>query len=119
MNTVNRAWVLIVVAGVFETAFATALKLSDGFRHAGPTASFVVFAAASFFLLTRGVRVLPLGTAYAVWTGIGAAGTVLTGIVLFGEPLTLPRLLFLVLLIGSIAALRLIGDTGDRESVER
>ena len=87
------AWVLLVVAGVFETAFAVSLKNSEGFSRLWWTLSFVVFAAASFGLLTIALRTLPVGTAYAVWTGIGAVGAFVFGIVTLGEPLTPLRVL--------------------------
>jgi quaternary ammonium compound-resistance protein SugE len=80
------AWVLILAAGVFETGFAVMLKLSDGFTKLLPTVLFCVFALASFGLLNLALKDLPVGTAYAVWTGIGAAGTAVVGILALGEP---------------------------------
>lgn len=80
------AWILLLAAGLFETGFAVMLKLSDGFSKLGPTILFAAFALASFALLNLALRDLPVGTAYAVWTGIGAAGTAIVGILALGEP---------------------------------
>jgi quaternary ammonium compound-resistance protein SugE len=102
------AWVLLLLAGLFEVGFTTALRYTDGFTRIGPTLVFFAFAAASFYLLTQASQVIPLGTAYAVWTGIGAAGTVAVGLFFFGEPVTTLRLLFLASLIGSIIGLKLV-----------
>jgi quaternary ammonium compound-resistance protein SugE len=102
------AWIVLVVAGVFEVAFATALKLSDGFTKIVPTVAFLVFGAISLWLLTLALRSVPLGTAYAVWTGIGAFGTAIVGIAVFSEPATAARLVLLATLIGSILGLRVL-----------
>jgi quaternary ammonium compound-resistance protein SugE len=80
------AWVLLITAGVFETGFAVMLKLSHGFTKLLPTVLFCVFALVSFGLLNLALRDLPVGTAYAVWTGIGAAGTAIAGMLALGEP---------------------------------
>ncbi|HEX3262194.1 MAG TPA: multidrug efflux SMR transporter [Solirubrobacterales bacterium] len=80
------AWLLLIAAGLFETGFAVMLKLSHGFTRILPTVLFCVFALASFGLLNLALRDLPVGTAYAVWTGIGAAGTATVGILALGEP---------------------------------
>ena len=79
------AWLLVVVAGLLETGFAVCLKKSDGFSHLLPTIGFCVFALGSFALLTLGLRRLEVGPAYAVWTGIGAAGTVIYGMLYLDE----------------------------------
>jgi quaternary ammonium compound-resistance protein SugE len=79
------AWALLIAAGVFETGFAVMLKLSHGFTRILPTVLFCVFALVSFGLLNLALRDLPVGTAYAVWTGIGAAGTATVGILALGE----------------------------------
>lgn len=102
------AWILLILAGLFEIGFTTFLKLSDGFSRFWPSLGFLVCAAISFWLLTRAAAVIPMGTAYAVWTGIGAFGTALVGILWFGDPATTWRLVFLVLLIGSIIGLKLV-----------
>ena len=80
------AWVMLLAAGLFETGFAVMLKLSHGFTRILPTVLFCVFALASFGLLNLALKDLPVGTAYAVWTGIGAAGTATVGILALGEP---------------------------------
>jgi quaternary ammonium compound-resistance protein SugE len=101
-------WLYLLVAGVAEVGFTTFMKLSDGFRHWGFNVCFAVSALASFGLLNLATRNLSLGTAYAIWTGIGAFGTVLVGILYFGDPATLWRLLFLTTLIVSIIGLRFV-----------
>jgi len=101
------AWLLLIVAGLFEVAWAVGLKYTDGFAR--PLASLLVALAlaVSMLLLSIAVQTLPIGTAYAVWVGIGAVGAALCGVWLFGEPLTLPRAFFLCLLLAAIAGLRL------------
>lgn len=101
-------WLLLIAAGLCEVGFTTFMKLSDGFSKPWPTAGFVVFCAASFWLLNLATKGIPLGTAYAVWTGIGAAGTALVGMVFFQDPTTTGRLVFLTLLIGSVIGLKLV-----------
>lgn len=101
-----NAWIYLLLAGCFEVGFTTFMKLSDGFSKWSYTSAFVVCAAASFGLLNKAVSVIPLGTAYAVWTGIGAAGTTLVGILLFKDPADTWRLVFLTTLIGSIIGLK-------------
>ena len=103
-------WVLVMIAGVFEVAFTTMMKASEGFTRPVPTVLFAIAAITSFYLLTRAVEYLPLGTAYAVWTGIGAAGTVLVGIAVYSEPANPARLFFLGLLIAAILGLKLVSD---------
>ena len=100
------AWLLLTVAGVFEVVWAAALKFSRGFTVPGATAVTVAGMFISFFFLARAMKVLPLGTAYAVWTGIGAAGTVLVGIFLFKEPVTVQRIIFTLFLIIGIVGLK-------------
>ncbi len=103
----NRAWMLLVVAGLLETVWAIGLKYTQGFSR--PLASTITIGAmiGSMVLLAAAVRTLPVGTAYAVWTGIGAMGAALFGIVLLGEPRTAWRLLSFVLIIAGIAGLKL------------
>lgn len=105
------AWVYLVLAGLFEIVFAVSLKQTDGFTRFWWIVAFLVAGAISFFLLSQALRDLPVGTAYAVWTGIGAAGTAVVGILLLGEPRGLPRLLSLLALIAGIIGLRLTGST--------
>jgi quaternary ammonium compound-resistance protein SugE len=101
------AWVLLVVAGLLETAFAISLKLSDGFTRAGWTVAFAVSAVISFALLSTALRSLPVGTAYAVWTGIGAAGTAVVGMLVFGESAAVLRLVSIALIVAGVVGLQL------------
>jgi quaternary ammonium compound-resistance protein SugE len=105
------AWVLLVIAGLLETGFAVALKYSDGFSRLVPSLAFVVFAAGSFGLLNLALRSLPVGTAYAVWTGIGAAGTALLGMLLLDEPAQAARLVSIGLIIAGVIGLQ-VTSTG-------
>ncbi len=102
------SWVYLVLAGLFEVGFAVALKQSEGLSKLWPSLIFVVLGACSFFLLTRAMTSIPLGTAYAIWTGIGAVGTVLVGIVWFGDPAGGLRLLFLAMLLCSLVGLKFV-----------
>lgn len=102
------AWALLFLAGLFEIGWAIGLKYTDGFTRVWPTTWTVLAMIVSVVLLALAVRTLPIGTAYAVWTGIGAAGTVILGIALFGEPATLLRLLFVGLIVAGIAGLKLV-----------
>lgn len=101
------AWIVLVVAGLLETAFAVSLKLSDGFTRTGWTVAFAVFAAGSFTLLSIALRTLPVGSAYAVWTGIGAVGTATVGMLVFAEPVTVLRLVSIALVVAGIVGLQL------------
>ena len=102
-------WLLLLLAGLFEVAWAIGLKYTDGFSRPLPTLLTLSAMGVSVLLLAMAVKQLPLGTAYAVWTGIGAVGTVLMGIWLFNEPATLARILCLLLIIGGILGLKFIG----------
>lgn len=102
------AWAILLLAGLFEVGFTTCLKLSDGLTRLGWAAGFVASLVVSMGLLTVAARDIPLGTAYAVWTGIGAAGTAVIGIAFFKDPATAGRLVFLALLIGSVIGLKLV-----------
>ena len=93
------AWALLIVAGLLETGFAVMLKLSHGFTRLLPTILFCAFALASFGLLNLALRDLPVGTAYAVWTGIGAAGTAIVGILALGEPADALRIVAISLIV--------------------
>lgn len=101
-------WMFLVLAGLLEIGFALNLKASDGFSRPLPTALFVVFAILSFAFLNLALRSLPVGTAYAVWTGIGAAGTLLVGMALLGEPVSAARLLFISMIIFGIVGLQFV-----------
>lgn len=100
------AWIVLIVAGLLETAFAIALKYSDGFSKLIPTIAFFVFASGSFGLLNVALRDLPIGTAYAVWTGIGAAGTAILGMLFLGEPATAIRIGGVALVVAGAVALQ-------------
>ena len=102
------AWWVLVVAGVCEVGWAIGLKYTDGFTRLWPSVATVVAATLSIVLLGYAMRTLPVGTAYAVWTGIGAIGTVILGIVLFGEPATLLRLGCIGLILAGIVGLKLV-----------
>lgn len=105
------AWILLVIAGLFEVGFTTCLskaKAASGSMAIWWLLGFLVSLVASMVLLYKATQTLPMGTAYAVWTGIGAVGTVLMGIFFFNEPADFWRILFIVLLIGSIAGLKLV-----------
>jgi quaternary ammonium compound-resistance protein SugE len=101
------AWLLIVIAGVFEMAWAVGLKYSDGFSRLVPSVLTVAAMAASIICLGIAVKSLPVGTAYAVWTGIGAAGTAVLGMYLFEEPATVLRLGSIALVVAGIVGLKL------------
>ena len=104
-------WLFLVLAGLAEVAFACCLgkaKLVSGAEAVGWYAAFLGCATLSFYLLNLSLTQIPLGTAYAVWTGIGAVGTAAVGVVVFGDPLTGPRLFFLTTLIGSVLGLKAV-----------
>lgn len=100
-------WVILFVAGLLEMVWALMLKQSEGFTKPLPTVIFFISLALSMFLLSEALKSLPVGTAYAVWTGIGAAGTAILGMLLFGESREVLKLLSLMMLIGGIIGLRL------------
>lgn len=101
------AWVVLFVAGILEIGWAVGLKYTEGFTRLWPTVGTVVALVASMALLGVALRTLPLGTAYAVWTGIGTVGTAVLGIVLFREPATVMRLLCIGLIVAGILGLKL------------
>ena len=103
-------WIVLILSGLLEAVWATALGKSEGFTKLGPSIVFGVGLIASMAGLAWSMREIPVGTAYAVWVGIGAAGAVLLGIVLFGESASLPRLGFLALLLISIIGLKLTAN---------
>jgi quaternary ammonium compound-resistance protein SugE len=106
------AWPTLVIAGMLEIAFATSLKPSEGFTRLGPSLAVIVFGTAAVVTLTRSLDTIPVSTAYAVFTGIGAVGTVIVGILVFHERVTVARLLGLVLVIGGVVSLRLASPGG-------
>lgn len=103
-------WVYLAAAGLFEIAMALSLKASEGFSKLWPSLGFLVFGGISFLLLSKSLQSIPVGTAYAIWTGIGAAGTAILGIIIFREPASALRIAFLVLLVGSIIGLKFVSD---------
>jgi quaternary ammonium compound-resistance protein SugE len=102
-----NAWILLGLAGLFEIVWAVGLKYAEGFTRFWPSAITIAAMAASMYLLALAARALPIGTAYAVWTGIGAVGAALLGIVLFGESASLARLGCIALIVAGIVGLKL------------
>ncbi len=100
-------WIVLILAGVFEIGWAIGLKYTDGFTRFWPTAGTVLSMVISVGLLGIALKTLPVGTAYAVWVGVGAVGTAVLGIILFGEPVTVGRLLSLALILAGIVGLKL------------
>ncbi len=102
------AWVALFVAGLFEVGWAIGLKYTEGFSRLWPSLGTVAAMAISFYLLALALKTLPIGTAYAVWTGIGAVGTAVLGIALFGESSALLRLACIALIVAGILGLKLV-----------
>src|SRR6476620_5727460 len=102
------AWLFLFVAGLFEVGWAIGLKYTEGFTRLVPSILTVTAMTLSILLLGLALRTLPVGTAYAVWTGIGAVGTAILGIALFGEPATLARLACIGLIVAGILGLKLV-----------
>jgi quaternary ammonium compound-resistance protein SugE len=100
-------WIVLVIAGLFEVAWATGLKYTEGFTRLWPSTWTVAAMAVSLLLLAQALKTLPIGTAYAVWTGIGAAGTAVMGILLFGESRDAMRLACIAVIVAGIAGLKL------------
>lgn len=100
-------WLWLILGGLFEVGFTTSLRYVDGFRNLPWTIAFLISVAISMGLLELSARSIPMGTAYAVWGGIGAVGTVLVGIAFFGEPAGLVRALLILVIVAAIAGLRL------------
>ena len=104
------AWITLFFAGILEAGWAIGLKYTDGFTKVVPSVATLIVMGGSIYLLSRSLTGLPLGTAYAVWTGIGAVGTVIAGIVLFGESRSVARLLCLFLIVSGIVGLKFCSD---------
>jgi quaternary ammonium compound-resistance protein SugE len=102
------AWVVLVVAGLFEIGWAVCLKQAQGFTRVWPSVGFAVFTTLSVVLLGVALKSLPLGTAYTVWTGIGAVGTVVVGMLFLGEPADPARLACIALIVAGIVGLKLL-----------
>jgi quaternary ammonium compound-resistance protein SugE len=101
------AWLYLVIAGLFECGWAIGLKYTDGFTRLVPSVLTVAAMAISFLLLSTAMKSIPVGTAYAVWTGIGAVGVAITGMILFGESRDVFRIISLMLIISGIIGLKL------------
>ncbi|MCL6232516.1 DMT family transporter [Acinetobacter amyesii] len=101
------AWVVLVFAGIFEIVWAYSMKLSEGFTKLGPSLVTLFFMILSFGLLAYAMKTLPLGTAYTIWTGIGAIGSFLVGIFILGEPATAMRMLAAILIISGLILMKL------------
>ncbi len=101
------AWVVLILAGLFEVVWAYSMKMSDGFSKLTPSIITLVFMVLSFGLLAYAMRTLPLGTAYTIWTGIGAIGSFLIGIFILGEPATAMRMLAAVLIVAGLVLMKL------------
>ncbi|MBP2842999.1 MULTISPECIES: multidrug efflux SMR transporter [Pseudomonas] len=101
------AWFYLILGGIFEIGFTTCMRYTDGFKNIPWTLAFILCIGISMFLLEVAARTIPLGTAYAVWTGIGALGTVVMGMIWFGEPSTTIRILLILGLVACIVGLKL------------
>ncbi|MFN3597067.1 MAG: quaternary ammonium compound efflux SMR transporter SugE [Rubricoccaceae bacterium] len=107
------AWLLLIVSGLLETVWAVGLRYTEGFTRLGPSAFVIGAIAISIYGFSLSVRVLPVGTAYAVWTGIGTLGAAVFGIVVLGEPRTAARLVCIGLIVAGIVGLKLFGGAPD------
>jgi quaternary ammonium compound-resistance protein SugE len=105
-------WSILLLAGLFEVAWAVGLRYTDGFTRPAPTVVTLAAMAASFYLLSIALRALPLGTAYAVWVGIGAVGAAIAGVVLFQESVNMLKLVSLLLVVAGILGLKLASAAG-------
>jgi quaternary ammonium compound-resistance protein SugE len=99
-------WVIVAIAGLMETGWALGLKYSEGFSRLWPSVATIVLALGSFYLLSVAMKSLPVGTAYAVWVGIGAVGTAIAAVFLFQEPVNAMRVIGVLLILAGIAALK-------------
>ena len=106
------AWLILIGAGLFEIAWVIALKYSDGFTRLWPSMIFGITAWISFALLAQAIKFIPIGTSYAIWTGIGAAGVAIAGIIWFGEPATWARAGCIALIVIGIVGLKLSTPSG-------
>lgn len=106
------AWLILLVAGALEVVWSVSMKASDGFSRHVYTGLTLVTAGVSFWMLGIAMKSLPVGTAYAVWAGIGSVGAALLGIVVFKEPATLPRLVCIAAIVGGILGLKLLASPG-------
>jgi len=107
---IDMAWVVLIIAGVFEVLFVLAMKMSEGFTKRTYTLLTIGFGGVSFYLLSRALLEIPVGTGYGVWTGIGAAGSVIAGMIFFKESKDIKKLVFLGMIISGVVGLRLVGS---------
>jgi quaternary ammonium compound-resistance protein SugE len=104
------SWIYLIIAGLLEIGWAVGLKYTEGFTRLWPSVATGLCMIASFVLLSLALKTIPVGTGYAVWTGIGAAGTAILGMILFGEPRELARIFCLLLILGGVVGLKLVSD---------
>lgn len=104
------AWVYLVIAGLLEIGWAVGLKYTEGFTRLWPSVGTVAAMIASFVLLAQGLKTIPVGTGYAVWTGIGAAGTAIVGMLVLGESRDMLRILCLLMIVGGVVGLKLVSN---------
>lgn len=109
LQTPAGAWIVLVASGLFETVWAVGLPRTDGFTRPGPSAVVLGAMAVSVYGLALATRVLPVGTAYAVWTGIGTVGAVVIGMLVLGEPRTVARVACIGLILAGVVGLKLVG----------
>ncbi len=101
------AWAILILAGVFEVIWAYSMKMSEGFTRLTPSVVTIVFMILSVVLLSMSMRTLPLGTAYTIWTGIGAIGSFVVGIIILNEPITATRMIAAVLIVSGLVLMKL------------
>lgn len=111
------AWILLIIAGLTEIVWAIGLKEAHGFTELVPSIVTIIFLIVSFFLFAKAMKTIPIGTAYAIFTGIGAAGTAIIGIIWFGEEVSAGKLLFLFVLLFGIIGLKLVDDEDEEEAI--
>ena len=104
------AWIYLIIAGLFECGWAIGLKYTDGFTRLTPSILTIAAMAISFWLLSTAMKTIPVGTAYAVWTGIGAVGVAIMGMVLFGESRDVFRIISLILIVSGIIGLKFVSE---------
>jgi quaternary ammonium compound-resistance protein SugE len=104
---VKMAWAILILAGVFEVIWAYSMKMSEGFTRLTPSVVTIIFMILSVVLLSMSMRTLPLGTAYTIWTGIGAIGSFVVGIIILNEPITAMRMIAAVLIVSGLVLMKL------------
>ena len=104
---VKMAWAILILAGVFEVIWAYSMKMSEGFTRLTPSVVTIIFMILSVVLLSMSMRTLPLGTAYTIWTGIGAIGSFVVGIIILNEPITATRMIAAVLIVSGLVLMKL------------